>query len=123
MANAEAVLYRRIVGILLHVVIDRGDLCLFVRLCARRLRGPTDISMKRLKRGVRYANATRNFELVFPCGNGILQTRLVMQSDSDWAGNAETRKSSSCGVIALAGCVLAVIARGQNCIAHSSCEA
>ena len=122
--NEATPLYRRIVGILLHVVCDRGDLAYFVRIASQRLREPTEASMARLRRGVKYAFATRFFELVFPfwLGGGA-PSRLELWSDSDWAGDTVTRKSASCGVIAVGGCHLAVIARGQHVISHSSCEA
>eukprot|EP00975_Prorocentrum_lima_P028758 6041990-Prorocentrum_lima.AAC.1 len=67
----------------------------------------------------------RDLELFFP--NRKTDERqpgqLIMMSDSDWAGNEKTRKSASCGTLAVAGCTLAVVARGQQVISHSSCEA
>jgi hypothetical protein len=99
---AEAALYRRMVGILLHVVMDRGDLCFAVRLTAQDLREPTMQSMDRLRRVVRYACGTRHDELKFERAEVIRE--LYLFSDSDWAGNKTTRKSPTCAVIRVGHC-------------------
>jgi hypothetical protein len=109
------------VGILLHVVMDRGDLCFAVRLTAQHLREPTVQSMDRLRRVIKYAYGTRHDELKFERAEAIRE--LYLFSDSDWAGNKTTRKSATCAVIRVGHCSLAVLARGQAVRAQSSCEA
>ena len=84
---AEAALYRRMVGILLHVVMDRGDLCFAVRLTAQHLREPTTQSMDRLRRVIKYAYGTRHDELKLEWAEFI--------RDSDWAWNKTTYKSAT----------------------------
>jgi hypothetical protein len=41
-----ATLHRRLVGTLIHVTLDRGDVCFCTRLPSRRLENPTEISKK-----------------------------------------------------------------------------
>ena len=48
---------------------------------------------------------------------------LYAISDSDWAADVESRKSTSCGVLTVDGAVQGVYSRGQTTIAQSSGEA
>ena len=49
--------------------------------------------------------------------------KLEVLTDSDWAGDKRTRKSTSCAVLVLDDCVLCCICRGQSVRAQSSGEA
>ena len=116
-----AALYKRLVGVLLHVALDRPDVAYAVRLCCRRLRSPTLTSMTRVRRVIKYLHGTRDMELFFPFRGAVRE--LSLYADSDWAGNKETRKSSSCGIIRAGACTLASVVRGQGLVAQSSAEA
>ena len=48
---------------------------------------------------------------------------LTAVTDSDWASDVNTRKSTSCGVLAIEGAVQGVYSRGQDVLALSSGEA
>jgi hypothetical protein len=113
--------YRTVVGILLHIVVDRGDLGYGIRLVSRKIGQPTDGDWTRLKRLVKFAFGTReDWQLIEPTKeSGNIMTHV----DSDWAGDKITRKSCSCAVIRLDGVVLAMFVRGQKIEALSSAEA
>jgi len=49
--------------------------------------------------------------------------RISGYGDSDWAGDRDTRKSTSGGLVFLAGALLISYSRGQATPATSSCEA
>lgn len=123
LGKEEHHLYRKVVGVLLYVAHDRGDVAYAVRLLAMDLVSPTEDSWRRLKRVVRYLYHTRNLATYFPQGDGNPMKELTVFTDSDWAGDRRTRKSASCAVLVVEDCVLAVICRGQAVRAQSSAEA
>ena len=84
-------------GILIHVMLDRGDVCFCVRLLSQRLKNPTEISMKRLIKVVKYLFITRDLELYFPTpkAHGQGASHIEVFTDSDWAGEQHHRKSPS----------------------------
>ena len=68
-------------------------------------------SWERLKRLVRYLYHTRKLATFYPWGNGKPPRDLVAYSDSYWAGDTRTRKSTSCCVLYLDEYVLATVVR------------
>ena len=82
---------------------------------------PSQHNFTKLKRLVRYFKGERQWIHVFECGN--MSSEVTVFSDSDCAGDKETRKSSS-AVVALAGRhLLTALTRQQKIIARSSAEA
>ena len=80
--------------------------------------------MKRLIRVVKYMFATKDLELFFPYFVPTTKTNyLDVSTDSDWAGETQHRKSSSCAVLQAAACTLTCISRGQGVRSQSSTEA
>ena len=113
--------YRRQVGRLLFFDRHRGDLQFTTRKLARAAQGPGKIHMARLRRACRYLKGTKNVVLVLmPTGKWL---KLEGWSDSDWAGDLLTRRSTTGGVIMLNGCVLISFSRLQATESLSSCEA
>ena len=109
----ERVMYRSGVGILIHVALDRGDLSCATRVCAKRRNDATKKDLERLKRVCKYAVGTRwLWSRVHPDHKDHIEV-LYVDTDSDWAGNQEYRKSTSCAVIHCHGVVLEIIVRGQ----------
>ena len=51
--------YRTVVGVLLHIVVDRGDLAYGARLVSQKLGAPMESDWTRLKRLVKFAFGTR----------------------------------------------------------------
>ncbi len=80
--------------------------------------------MKRLIRVVKYMFATKDLELFFPNYRPTTKTNyLEVITDSDWAGETQHRKSSSCAVLQSGACTLTCISRGQGIRSQSSTEA
>lgn len=119
---ADASFYRSVVGILLYIAPDRADIQYAVQLLAQKLKEPTEPALAGAKHVVRYLMSTRRKALFFPaCGDGPLEIQVT--SDSNWANCTETRRSTACGIIALAGCCLFSFVRRQNLVSLSSAEA
>ena len=136
--------FRKCVGILLYVGQDRPDLQFAVRGLASKMPGPTHHSWKQLVHLVQYMSKTEGYHLVYrktPRGisnlhqsirNGSFDFSMVAEkqehllevfSDSDWAGNKSSRKSTSSGTMFLDGQVIYTFSRNQKSVALSSGEA
>ena len=136
--------FRKCVGILLYVGQDRPDLQFAVRGLASKMSGPTHHSWKQLVHLVQYMSKTEGYHLVYrktPRGisnlhqsirNGSFDFSTVAEkqehllevfSDSDWAGNKSSRKSTSSGTMFLDGQVIYTFSRNQKSVALSSGEA
>ena len=136
--------FRKCVGILLYVGQDRPGLQFAVRGLASKMSGPTHHSWKQLVHLVQYMSKTEGYHLVYrktPRGisnlhqnirNGSFDFSTVAEkqehllevfSDSDWAGNKSSRKSTSSGTMFLDGQVIYTFSRNQKSVALSSGEA
>ena len=136
--------FRKCVGILLYVGQDRPDLQFAVRGLASKMSGPTHHSWKQLVHLLQYMSKTEGYHLVYrktPRGisnlhqsirNGSFDFSTVAEkqehllevfSDSDWAGNKSSRKSTSSGTTFLDGQVIYTFSRNQKSVALSSGEA
>jgi hypothetical protein len=111
--------YRTQVGRLLYYGALRADMQFAIKELARDVQAPTQASLSALKRCIRYLRSSTAYVLhLHPRG----RLRLVGYADSDWAGAAD-RRSTSGGLLLLAGCCVLSYSRTQASRAQSSCEA
>ena len=113
---------------LLHLSNERTDIQSTVRLLCTKLKNPTALEMRQLKRLLRYVKGTEDMSTVFEMRDSNdrreqLVKRLEVYTDSDWAIDQTTRKSTSGAVIMAEGMRLHAHSRGQASVALSSCEA
>ena len=112
--------YRSQVARCLFLGQDRADMTIIVNELCLRMSSPTQQSLAKLKRLVRYLN-------VRDSGDKYLDTAKPFEevttfTDSDWAGCKEIRKSSA-GVVMLGDHTLKAYTQKQKIIARSSAEA
>ena len=145
----RAARYRKCVGILLYVAQDRPDLQFAVQRLASGMSNPTEKQEKQLRHTASYYNSTQEYCLTyrktpvgcsnlhqeirrgsydFPPGNvsgkgDAGQHRIEIFSDSDWAGDKRTRKSTSSGTFFLDGQLIFSFSRTQKTVSLSSAEA
>ena len=86
--------YRSHVARCLFFSQDRAGLTFAVNELCQRMSDPSQHSFSKLKRLVRYFKAERQWIQVFDFGNMSSEVTVF----SDWAGDEETRQSSSAGV-------------------------
>ena len=111
--------YRTQVGRLLYYGALRADMQFSIKELAKYVQAPTQSSMIALKRCIRYLRSTMHLVLrLQPRG----RLRVTTYADSDWAG-ADDRRSTSGGVVQLAGACVLTYSRTQASRALSSCEA
>ena len=120
-------LYRRTVGKLQWQVPVRPDLAFSVKELARKLNGPTLADFKQLKHCLRYIKGTLHYKLYLK-PNLVLEPGVLhafcLQGyvDANWAGCAETRKSSSGLHLEVLGAPIHFISKTQSARALSSAE-
>jgi len=89
----NAMLYRCIVGSLRYLVHTRPDITFAVGYVSRFMEAPTTQHWSAVKHLLRYITGTCGYGCIFKRGEGELH--LTGYSDSDMAGDADDRKSTS----------------------------
>ena len=113
--------YRTVVGKLLYMCQQRADVMYSVKETARKITCPTESDEMNLKRIVRYLKGA-------PSGKSLIEiitpSKFVnVYTDSDWAGQATTCKSTSGGVVQWVNATLTAWSRTQQTVSLSSAEA
>ena len=107
---------------LLYMSNERTDMQSSVRDLCCRLKEPNAGDLRRLKKVLRYGRGTSGMCTHFPAASSKDRVLRVF-SDSNWANDKDSRKSTSGAVIMCEGCRLHAHSRGQDAVALSSCEA
>lgn len=118
-ALGEGNRYAELVGSLLFLANQtRPDIAFAVGKLARRVSAPTEGDMVAAKAVVRYLKGTRTMGLVYgqPC-------ELAGWVDADFAGDTETRKSTTGFLFTLHGGAISWRSRLQNIVLNSTAEA
>jgi hypothetical protein len=113
-------MYRSIVGSLRYLVNTRPDLAYSVGYISRFMEKPTTEHLAAVKRVLRYIAGTLHFGCHYKRKK---KAQLVGYSDSELAGDVDTRKSTTGVVFFLDGNVITWQSQKQRIVALSSCEA
>jgi hypothetical protein len=112
--------YQSAVGSLMYAMLGtRPDLAFAVSVISRFSSNPTNAHWSAVKRVFRYIASTLDMGLVF---RGELQP-LEGYTDSDWAGDQDTRRSTSGYVFNLGSAAISWSSKRQPTVALSTCEA
>ena len=119
--NERRAMYRTVVGTLLYMCLERADIMYSVKETSRNITCPTERDEMNLKRIVRYLKGVPSakclIEFVTP------PTFVNVYTDSDWAGQATTCKSTSGGVVQWRNATHTAWSRKQQTVSLSSAEA
>lgn len=114
--------YREAVGSLMYLaVMTRPDLSFAVGAASRHLENPTEDDVCRVKQILRYLKGTTTLKLRFLAKP--TEIRLLAYSDSDYAGDVDTRRSTSGYVFLLGGACISWRSERQRVVATSTTEA
>ena len=124
--EADQKTYRSGVGMLLYLVKhSRPDLANTVRELSKVMDGATAGAMKELKRAIKFVLNTKEFGLKIvpekPGADG--KWKLMMYSDSEYAGDKKTRISVGGFVLFVCGVPVLWRSRAQRSVTLSSAEA
>ena len=120
MSPQEATRFRRAVARLSYMAQDRGDLSYAASHLASYMARPRDGDELGVKRVLRYLVGKPRCILLFPFqdrGHGI-----TVFTDSDWANDPDSRRSTSGGVVTRGTHTICWWSRRQARVALSSCE-
>ena len=100
--------------------IGRPDILWSVNNLARAITKWTRACDKRLARLISYIHCTSEYKQWCHVGSTAQQCHLGLFQDSDFAGDLEDSKSTSCGTLCVLG---SWMCKKQTCVSHSSTEA
>ena len=91
--------FRSSVLTLLYLSNERTDIQSTIRLLCTKLKSPTALEMRQLKRLLRYVKGTEDISTVFEMrDSNDRREQLIKRLDSDWAsGSNDTEKHEWCG--------------------------
>ncbi|XP_066354384.1 uncharacterized mitochondrial protein AtMg00810-like [Miscanthus floridulus] len=112
--------YRSIVGSLRYLVNSRPDLAYSVGYISRFMENPTTEHLAAVKRVLRYVAGTLHYGSHYKRKK---EAQLAGYSDSDLAGDVDTRKSTTGVLFFLGSNVITWQSQKQRVVALSSCEA
>ena len=113
--------YQKAIGSLTYAAIcTRPDISSAVGALSQYMANPTETHWTGIKRILRYLRGTTNHGLVY---NGHGGTDLVGFSDADWAGDIDTRRSTSGYAYQIGSSTVSWSSRKQATVAKSSTEA
>nr|CAH67708.1 H0512B01.3 [Oryza sativa] len=117
----DATEYRWLVGSLRYLVHTRPDLAFAVGFVSRFMERPTEEHMVAVKRILRYVDGTMEYGLHYKREKE--EQRLIGYSNSDLAGDIDTRRSTSGMLFFLGSSLVSWQSIKQRVVALSSCEA
>ena len=122
MSPEDGTLFRSITGILMYLANDRPDVQYTVNELACAMAKPSRQALEAAKHLVRYLLKTKDFGIFF--SNTWEDTdQLTVWTDSDWAGDKQTRRSRTAVHLWWGDCLLYSYTRRQTVVAQSSAEA
>lgn len=114
--------YREVIGSLLYLSTKtRPDISYGVNYCSRYIENYTQENVNDVKHIIKYLNGNRNLGIEYK--NDAKPDLIQAYCDSDYAGDIETRRSTTGFVIFFAGGPVSWASRKQPIIALSSTEA
>lgn len=116
--------YRSIIGALLWIArASRPDIMFAVIFLSKFLACFDEQHFKAAKRVVRYLVTTIDRKLTFHQTEKSDELKVIVYTDSDWAGDSEDRRSFSGNAVFLNGCCVSWYCKKQTTVALSSVEA
>ena len=115
--------FRSLAVVVNYMALDRPDLQFAASVLGRYMSRPTLKAQARLKKVARYLLENPTVEYDYPKGHVSEAAEMVAWSDSDWAGDRVTRRSTTRRMLVLAGGTIKSSSNRQASIARSSGEA
>lgn len=112
--------YKQIIGSLMYITITRPDLQFYVSLLSCYMSKPTTLHFQAAKRVLRYLRGTVDYGIWYKRGG---TGELAVYTDSDFAGDVDSRKSTSGYVFLMDGAAVAWLSKKQPIVTLSTTEA
>ena len=118
--SVDITLYRSMIGCLLYLTASRPDITFSVGVCSRFQSNPKVSHLNAAKRIIKYVGGTCDCGLFYSKESNL---SLAGFTDSDWAGNADDRKSTTGGCFYVGDNLVAWMSKKQNFVSLSTVEA
>src|ERR1044072_2380582 len=115
--DVDQSLYRNMIGSLLYLTASRPDITFVVGVCARYQAQPKASHLMQVKRIIKYISGTSEYGIFYTHGTS---SSLTGYFDTDWAGSADDRKSTSGGCFFLGSNLISWFSKKQNCVSLST---
>ena len=115
--------YRSIAAVVNYMSLDRPDLQFAASVLGRSMSRPTVAAEARLKKVARYLVSHPRVVYRYAAAQLDAEVEMVAWTDSDWAGCRVSRRSTSGGVLSVAGGVIKSWSNRQGSVTLSSAEA
>ncbi|KAL0844254.1 hypothetical protein Bca101_017500 [Brassica carinata] len=116
----DETLYKQIIGSLMYITTTRPDLQFSVIMLSRYMSKPTMLHLQAVKRVLRYLRGTVDFGIWYKRGGS---GELSVYTDSDFAGDSDSRKSTSGYVFLMDGSAVAWLSKKPPIVTLSTTEA
>ena len=90
--SVDVTLYRRMIGCLLYLIASRPDIPFSVGVCSRFQSNSKISHLNTAKRNIKYLSGICNYGLFYSKESNLSLAGFL---DSDWASNADDRKSTT----------------------------
>jgi hypothetical protein len=121
-AKIDSTYYKQMIGSLMYMTTTRPDLTYAVSLISRFMEAPTELHHQAVRKILRYLKGTLDYGLFYKTQKSV-KCELIGFSDSDYAGDAEDRKSTSGYVFLLSGAAISWSSKKQLVVTLSTTEA
>lgn len=118
--RVDETLYKQIIGSLVYITTTRPDLQFSVSLLSRFMAKPTQLHLQAAKRFLRYLRSTINCGIWYKRGGA---GEVQVYTDSDFAGDVDSRKSTTGYVFLLNGAAVIWSSKKQSIVTLSTTEA
>jgi hypothetical protein len=114
--------YQTLIGTLMYLMVStRPDICHAVGVLAQFMHQPGKAHWDAAKRVLKYLQGTKSIKLTYSFSPSLFQIDAF--ADADWAGDLDTRKSTSGYLVRANGTAIAWASRKQKSVATSTMEA
>ncbi|KAE8663053.1 hypothetical protein F3Y22_tig00113123pilonHSYRG00166 [Hibiscus syriacus] len=116
----DATMYRQLVGSLIYLTLTRPDISYAVGVMSRYMQNPKKPHLEAVRRILRYVKNTIDYGLLYKKGEDC---KLVGYCDADYAGDHDTRRSTTGYVFKLGSGIISWCSKRQPTVSLSTTEA
>ncbi|KAI3462288.1 hypothetical protein Pfo_018951, partial [Paulownia fortunei] len=116
----DETMYRQLVGSLIYLNLTRPDISFAVDIVSRYMQNPKKSHLEAVRRILRYVKSTIDYGLLYKKGEGC---KLFGYCDADYAGDHDTRRSTTGYVFKLGSGIISWCSKRQPTVSLSTTEA
>ncbi|KAI3703128.1 hypothetical protein L6452_28884 [Arctium lappa] len=116
----DVTMYRQLVGSLIYLTLTRSDITHLVSVMSRYMQSPEKPHLEAVRRILRYVKTTLDYGILYEKERNC---RLVGYCDADFAGDHDTRRSTTGYVFMLGTGAISWCSKRQQTVSLSTAEA